>query len=277
MKNRYFPIIAFIGALAFTSCVKDEIYNGPATIENVAQLPVAPQSSDDVVVTAKILDLKGVTSANLLYKTSATGTFTAVAMTASEKFVYTGTIPTQPKNTKVEYYIEVKNSGGFTTSYPATAPTQLANYNVGASNVIKLFINEVLSDGTKDATDPDWVEIYNDSDIPVDLGGYAFYDDGIKTGAKPKRILNAGTVIPSKGFLVQKTEYTGGDYTVEFGLSSTGDAVYLENTAGVVVASLDFLTINLVGKKSYGRKPDGSTNLMIFNGPTKGTSNNNAL
>jgi Lamin Tail Domain len=197
-------------------------------------------------------------------------------MTAGDKFIYNGTIPTQPKTTKVEYYIEVKNSGGFTTTYPVTAPTQLASYNVGASNVIKLFINEVLSDGTKDATDPDWVEIYNDSDIPVDLSGYAFYDDGIKTGSKPKRILNAGTVIPSKGFLVLKTEYTAGEYNVEFGLSSTGDAVYLENTAGVVVASLDFLTINLVGKKSYGRKPDGSTNLEIFTIPSRGTSNNGA-
>ncbi|MEI8060451.1 MAG: lamin tail domain-containing protein, partial [Ferruginibacter sp.] len=174
------------------------------------------------------------------------------------------------------YYIEVNNSGGFKTVYPENAPTQLANYTVGASNLIKLFINEVFSDGTKDVTNPDWVEIYNGSDIQVDISGYAFYDDGIKTsgGTKAKRILNAGTIIPSKGFLVLKTEYTGGEYAVEFGLSSTGDGIYLENTSGVLVASLDFLTINLVGKKSYGRQPDGSSNLVIFTTPTRGASNN---
>jgi hypothetical protein len=276
MKLRYFTIISLIGAIIFTSCVKDKMFNGPATISEVTILPAAPQSSDDVVVTAKVTDLKGITSVNMLYRTSSTGAFISVAMTSAANFNYNGTIPALPMGTKVEYYVEVKNVGGFTTIYPATAPAQLANYTVGASNLIKLFINEVFADGTKDPSDPDWVEIYNASDIPVDLSGYYFYDDGIKNsgGTKPKRILNAGTTIPSKGFLVLKTEYTAGEYTVEFGLSTTGDAAYLENTSGVLVASLDFLTINLTGKKSYGRKPDGSSNLMIFTTPTKGASNN---
>lgn len=276
MKLRYFSLIALTLAIAATSCVKDEIYNGPASIGTVTLLPAAPQSTDSAVITAKITDLKGIISAKVMYRTSATGTFNAITMTTGAEFMYTATIPAMPMATRVEYYVEVKNSGGFTTTYPATAPLQLANYTVGASNVIRLFINEVLSDGTKDVSDPDWVEIYNGSDIAADISGYAFYDEGIKIsgGTKAKRILNAGTIIPSKGFIVQKTEYTGGEYTVEFGLSSTGDAVYLENTAGVLVTSLDFLTINLVGKKSYGRQPDGSANLVIFTTPTRGTSNN---
>ena len=190
--------------------------------------------------------------------------------------MYNGIIPALPMGTKVEYYVEVKNTGGFSTLFPSAAPAQLGNYTIGASNVIKLYINEVFADGTKDVTDPDWVEIYNGSDIPVDISGYAFYDDGIKNsgGTKPKRILNSGAIIPSKGFLVLRTEYTAGEYTVEFGLSTSGDGAYLENAAGVLVASLDFLTINLSGKKSYGRQPDGSSNLVIFTTPTKGTSNN---
>lgn len=275
MKPKYFLFISLMMAMVFASCVKDEMYNGPASIEKVSILPVAPQSSDNVVVTAEVKDLKAVVSVNIFYRTSSAGAFTSVAMSLSEEFIYKGTIPAFPMGTKVEYYVEAKNIGGFTTDYPATAPVQLANYNVGASNVIRLFVNEVFSDGTKDATDPDWVEIYNDSDIPVDISGYAFYDEGIKSsgGTKPKRILNAGTIIPSKGFLVQKTEYTAGEYSVEFGLSTTGDAAYLENTSGVLVASLDFLAINLVGKKSYGRQPDGSANLVTFTTPTRGASN----
>lgn len=275
MKSLYFLFITFLVATMFTSCVKDEMYNGPASVEKVAILPVAPQSSDNVVVTAEVKDLRAVVSVNIFYRTGSAGAFTSVAMSSTEEFIYAGTIPAFPMGTKVEYYVEAKNTGGFTTLYPATAPAQLANYNVGASSIVKLFINEVFSDGTKDATDPDWVEIYNDSDIPVDISGYAFYDDGIKNsgGTKAKRILNTGTVIPSKGFLVQKTEYTAGEYTVEFGLSTTGDAAYLENTSGVLVASLDFLTINLAGKKSYGRQPDGSANLVTFTTPTRGTSN----
>lgn len=276
MKHNYFIIIFLMLTVIAASCVKDEMYNGPASIVTVSTLPAVPQSSDNVVVTAKVTDLKEVVSVKLFYRTSAAGEFSSVEMTTTEKFMYAGTIPAMAMSTKVEYYIEAKNGGGFTTHYPATAPAQLANYTVGASNLVKLFINEVFADGTKDATDPDWVEIYNGSDIAVDISGYAFYDDGIKNsgGTKAKRILNAGTVIPSKGFLVLKTEYTGGEYTVEFGLSTSGDGAYLENTSGILVASLDFLTINLAGKKSYGRQPDGSSNLVIFTTPTRGTSNN---
>lgn len=276
MKLKYFSLLYLLMAAVFTSCVKDEMFNGPASIEKVSILPEAPQSTDSVVVTANVTDLKGITSVNVFYRTSAAEPFVSIEMKSTEKFIYNASIPALPMGTKVEYYVEVKNSGGFTTQFPSAAPIQLANYTIGASNVIQLYINEVFADGTKDVTDPDWVEIYNGSDIAVDISGYAFYDDGIKNsgGTKPKRILNAGTIIPSKGFLVQKTEYTGGEYTVEFGLSTGGDAVYLENTSGVLVASLDFLTISLSGKKSYGRQPDGSSNLVIFTTPTKGASNN---
>ncbi|MFZ1751244.1 MAG: lamin tail domain-containing protein [Saprospiraceae bacterium] len=264
----------FLISALISSCVKDEIFDGPAIISDVTATPVAPKSSESVTIGATVTDLKGVLSVDLYYQTTTGGTFTKVAMTVVSNNSYQGVIPVQPKDTKVGYYIEAKNAGGFTTLFPAEAPAKVAEYTVGASTIVKLFINEVFADGTKDATDPDWVEIYNDSDIPVDISGYSFYDEGIKTGAKPKRVLNAGTIIPSKGFHIESTEYTEGKYTIEFGLSTSGDAVYLENTNGVVVASLDFLTLNLSGKKSYGRKPDGSATLVIFDTATKGKSNN---
>ncbi|WP_017258818.1 lamin tail domain-containing protein [Pedobacter arcticus] len=277
MKLSYFSVISLMLVMFLTpSCVKDEIYNGPASIDKASILPEAPKSTDDVIVSAQVTDLKGITSVTLFYKTAASATFQPLEMTKGDGSLFSATIPALALNTKVEYYIEAKNVGGFQTLSPAEAPAKLASYTVGVSSVVKIFINEAFSDGTKDATDPDWAEIYNASDIPVDLSGYAFYDEGIKSsaGVKPKRILNAGTIIPAKGFLVLKTENTGGEYAVEFGLGSSGDAVYLENTAGVLVSSLDFLTISLSGKKSYGRQPDGSTNLVVFTAPTKGTSNN---
>lgn len=274
MKRILYTIIIASMVFATNSCVEDEIFVGPASISNVAFSPVAPQSSQTVEVTAKITDLKGVTSATLYYKLSTASTFTSVAMTAQTGFVYKGTIPSFPKDASVKFYIQVVNSDGLSSVYPSAAPTTTASYVVGASTVISLFINEAMADGTKDATDADWVEVYNNSEIPVDLSGYALYDEGIKTGAKPKRILASGTSIPAKGFLVLPTEYNG--ETITFGLSTSGDAVYLENTSGVLVASLDFTTIALSGKKSYGRKPDGSATLVTFITPTKGTSNNDA-
>ena len=274
MKVKTLLYVAIGFFIMMNACVKDDLFNGPALISEVTAVPAAPKSSDSVSITARITDLKGIATAILAYRASAQGTFTSLAMQHETPYQYHSTIPAQIFGSKVEYFIEVKNFEGFTSRYPAVN-TSYANYTVGASNILKLYINEVLSDGTKDASDPDWVEIYNASDIPADISGYAFYDEGIKTsgGSKAKRLLNAGTIIPSMGFLVLKTEYTSGEYAVEFGLSSTGDAVYLENASGVLVAALDFLAINLVGKKSYGRQPDGSNNLVIFNTPSRGTSN----
>jgi hypothetical protein len=280
MKTRIFisiVLIVLLGVvLMITSCVKDEVYVGPASISNVEISPSTPLSTDAVTISVKIRDLKGVQSAKLFYKVFGAATYTETAMTAGADNVYSGTIPAQPMDTKVEYYVLAVNQDNINAYFPANAPALASSYTVGASTIVKIFINEVFPDGTKDATNPDWVEVYNDSEIPVDISGYAFYDDGIKTGNKAKRILESGLVIPAKGFLVLKAETYENLYTVEFGLSTSGDAVYLENKEGVVVAELDFNGISTAGKKSYGRKPDGSNNLQIFNNATRGTSNNNA-
>lgn len=279
MKIRFLSTIIGAALLA-SSCVTDNIFVGPASISNVSGTPVAPQSTESVVIKAKVTDLKGIKTIKLFYKASTEATFQSTEMTAltGEQFMYVGTIPPFAKDVKVEYYIEVVNLDNLTSVFPLNAPTTRASYTVGASSLIKLFINEVFPDGTKDATDPDWVEIYNDSEIQVDLAGYFFYDEGIKTtlggvSPKAKRVLGS-IVIPPKGFAVIATEQNG--ETVTFGLSTSGDAIYLENPDGMLVASLDFTTIATAGKKSYGRKPDGSNNLVLFNTATKGSSNNDA-
>lgn len=275
MKKIFSGIIALSVLFSLNSCVEDQIFVGPASISTVAATPIAPKSNETCDITAKITDLKGVTSAKLYYKLSTEASFTSINMTVVSGFVYKGTIPAKANTSVVQYYIEVQNEDGLVTKYPATAPTGLATYTVGASTVVSLFINEVFADGTKDATNPDWVEIYNNSEVPVDLAGYFFYDQGIKdsNGTKAKRTLGSIT-IPSKGFTVISTEYNS--ETVTFGLSTSGDGIYLENSSGVLVASLDFTTIALTGGLSYGRKPDGSSTLVTFTTPTKGTSNNNA-
>lgn len=281
LKIRLILVAILVAVILLAAgCVKDPIHVGPPSISNVSGTPVAPQSTESVVIKAKVTDLKGIKTIYLFYKASTDATFKATEMTAltGEQFMYVGTIPPFAKDVKVEYYIEVVNLDNLTSVFPLNAPTTRASYTVGASSVIKLHINEVFPDGTKDATDPDWVEIYNESEIQVDLAGYFFYDEGIKTSLggvspKAKRVLGS-IVIPPKGFTVIPTEYNG--ETVTFGLSTTGDGIYLENPTGLVVASLDFTTIVTTGKKSYGRKPDGSNNLVLFNTATKGSSNNDA-
>ncbi|KIA89858.1 lamin tail domain-containing protein [Kaistella jeonii] len=274
MKNKIIVLLLAITGFAFNSCVQDDLYDGPAIIQKVTATPAAPSSIEPVKITAEVTDLRQVTEVTLKYKESTATTFTSVAMVLGTNNLYTGQIPPFVLTTKIQYYIEAKNINSFTTTYPDKAPDKLSTYTVGASSLVSLYINEVFSDGTKDATNPDWVEIYNASDVAVDLGGYGFYDDGIKNsgGTKPKRIIKPGTMVASKGYIVLNTEYTNGE--VDFGLSTSGDAVYLDNPNGALVTSLDFLTINLAGKKSYGHKPNATGPLTIFDTPTKGASNN---
>jgi hypothetical protein len=59
-----------------------------------------------------------------------------------------------------------------------------------------------------------------------------------------------------------------------FGLSSGGEEVWLENTAGTVIDNAVFPA--LAETESYGRFPDGTDNWQILFSVTKGAANSNA-
>ena len=68
----------------------------------------------------------------------------------------------------------------------------------------EVIMNEVYSRGT--AGNLDWVEIYNPSSLPINIGGYKIYDAGGQTGVKEKKTIPAGTIVPAKGFFVVVTD-----------------------------------------------------------------------
>ena len=281
-RNLLIINLLFLILAITTSCVEDKVYTGASTIESVSISPTTPQSTEPVTIKAKITDLKLVTSVKLFYKSQGTATYTSIDMISlsSEQYMYAANIPAYPKDVMVQFYIEVVNSDNITSTYPKNASSSPSNYTVGASQAIKVVVNEVFANGDKTVENPDWMEIYNDSEIPVDISGYAIYDSGIKKDANPKRIIAEGVIIPAKGFLVLKTDVDSNE-TILFGLSTDADAVYLENKDGIVVSQISWDATILGGTdlksgKSYGSKPDGSTNYVIFTTPTKGTSNNNA-
>jgi hypothetical protein len=59
-----------------------------------------------------------------------------------------------------------------------------------------------------------------------------------------------------------------------FGLSSSGEEVWLESAAGFVIDDVTFPAMP-VATTSYGRMPDGSATWGIMNNRTKGTANTN--
>ena len=123
-----------------------------------------------------------------------------------------------------------------------------------------LYINEIYSSGD------DWIELYNDLETTKDISGYFIYDN-----ATAKYKLPSGTIIQPKGFLVLDCNDLGVGLSTNFKLASNGEKVYLENSEETLIDRVDFP--ELKSGQSYGRYPDGSSNLVISGTTTKGTTN----
>lgn len=134
---------------------------------------------------------------------------------------------------------------------------------------VTLVINEVASNNGD--PNPDWLEIYNPSDVEVDISGFGIYD---KPAAK--YTIPAGTKIAAKGYyvLVCDVALAGGNPSLygAFGLSSGGESVFLVDPSAAIVDQVDFPALS-VGV-SYARIPDGGDVFQNSN-PTKGAANSN--
>lgn len=265
MKAKNLLIILAIIALGISGCVKDEIFQGPPVISDLILTPQVPSENQAVIVSAKVVDLNGVKSVTLVYK-AGQGNPAEVQMTGNESNIYTGQIPGQGADVTVTYYIMAENKTGQKSYLPSTAPTTPAAFTVGAPLIV---MNEIYSRGTIEA--PDWIEIYNASDVAVDISSYKIYDNGGQSGAKPKLPFPSGTIIQPKGFFVIVTDI-GGD--TGFGLSSGGEEVWLENGNGNVIDNVIFTAMDV--SQSYGRNPDGGQNWQLLNTITRGAPNSTA-
>lgn len=124
-----------------------------------------------------------------------------------------------------------------------------------------IFINELYAAGGED-----WIELYNAGDATKDISGYFIYDD---PGNKYK--LPSNTSIPAKGFLILICDDSGTGLHTNFKLTADGESVYLETSAGKLIDRVDFPPLN--DGQSYGRFPDGSSNLAISGNTTQGSAN----
>ncbi|MDP2424711.1 MAG: lamin tail domain-containing protein [Bacteroidales bacterium] len=256
--------ILIVAGIMFSGCVKDEIYDGPPAFSNFLRNPQSPVVNQPVDISATVKSLKGVKTVTLFYQVGGQGSFLTTTMTATGN-VYSGKLPGQAAGVAVAFYLLAESTTGKQATYPVNAPKATLSLSI-------IFMNEVFSRG-KTTTHPgvDWIEIYNGSDVAVDISGYKIYDNGGQAGSKPKMPFPVGTVIPAKGFYVIETD-VGGDSG--FGLSSGGEEIWLENDKGNLIDNFIFPATEEM--HSYGRKPDGSNTFKIFTQLTRGASNNNA-
>src|SRR5439155_20662581 len=130
----------------------------------------------------------------------------------------------------------------------------------GGRNVL---INEILAH-TENPAVPDFVELYNHGNQPVDLSG-ALITDG---DTNSFRISN-GTIIPANGFL------SFDQNQLEFAFKAAGDRVFLisSNQTRVLDAVRFDAQANAV---SIGRLPDGAETFRELAYPTPGARNGDA-
>jgi len=162
----------------------------------------------------------------------------------------------------------------------------------------QLFINEFMASNTGVVVDPDykqsadWIEIFNSGNSPIDLGGYFLTDNFSKP---TKWMIPSGVQIAAHGYLVFWADNMNTGQHTNFALSASGEQIGLSNSSGVLIDSVEYgvqdnstlynygagsivvLDSTLLGLPesniSMGRKPDGSSDWVLFMTPTPGASN----
>jgi hypothetical protein len=170
----------------------------------------------------------------------------------------------------------------------------IGSYNHSSA---QLYINEFMASNSGTIVDPDnkqtadWIELYNKGNSQVDLGG-CYLTDNLK---KPKKWkIPVGIKIAANGFLLFWADTTNTGYHTNFALSASGEQIGLSDQSGKLIDSVEYgvqdnalfnygsgsivvLDSTLLGVPdpniSMGRKPDGSSDWVLFTTPTPGKSN----
>jgi len=141
----------------------------------------------------------------------------------------------------------------------------------------RVFVNEYLASNNGSAfdefgEDDDFVELYNDEDTPVDLGG-RYLTDSLTNPTKWE--IPAGVTIPAKGRLViwADNQPGQGPLHASFALSAGGEEIGLFDRADNQFAPIDTITFGpQTTDVSEGRTPDGSDCFGAF-APSPGLPN----
>ena len=141
-----------------------------------------------------------------------------------------------------------------------------------------LFINEFVAANAGAVLDEfgeanDWVEIFNASDEPVDMGGMHLTDDLANPTKWP---FPDGITIPARGYLLvwADNQNAQGPLHTNFALSRNGEAIGLFDTAANGFQQIDAITFGAQADDvSEGRLPDGGPWAGALPSLTPGASN----
>lgn len=262
MKKIYSILFAMAVTLGFVSCVEDDLYQGPATISNIAYSPTTVTPDDEVTVTAEITDLKGIASATIKYKVNG-GAEQSATMSGSGNN-YNGKLPKAADEASVEFYIEAVNLRGITTKSSAIT------YVVGAIPVAyeNLVLNE-LNGNDK------FIELYNKGSEAVPLEGVYIEKDGGKvwTGNSSQTLAAGGFFLLYSEDVVTDHSSHPADQFFTSGLSAKKAVrVQLFSPAATSLDDFNLVDFSVTAPASYSRSVDGG-GTWNFAAATPGASN----
>jgi hypothetical protein len=242
-------------------------------ITGTQHTPAQPSSTDRVTVTTNITDNGAVASALLWY--DAGSGFVSVAMDSQVDGKFHATVPPQPDGTWVAYYVWAQDDAGFTATDPPLAPDDVFGYEVGYVPP-EISINEFMAANVSTVADEfgeydDWLELYNPSQQPIDLGGVYLTDDL----SDPTRFrITDGITIPVEGFVVfwADNDPEQGPFHTNFALDADGEEIGLFGAMGTV--GIDAVVFAAqTADISFGRVPDGTGGWGFLCWPTPGGPN----
>lgn len=136
-------------------------------------------------------------------------------------------------------------------------------------------INEFQSENHQtivlpDESSPDWIELYNNETTPINLKNWLLSDDR----EEPGKFVFPDVSIPAKGFLVIYATGIDGatGLNAPFKVSDDEDSLFLYQPDSTLVDQINAICVP--EDQSYGRKTDGSNQLVHFSQPSPGQSNN---
>ena len=243
--------------------------NEPAPIILSVTEPENRIAGERVQIMAKIGDEIAVEEVILHYADARLSPFQRLTMSKNGT-AYTGEIPNFPAGTEVRYYVEARaaDSGGTTAFFPAKTEFEPLTFRV-ISPVAKgsdVLINELMASNTNSIMDPqgghdDWIELYNASERPINLGGMYLSD----SRALPRkwRFPDQTTIAP-KGYLIvwaDSDDASEAELHANFNLSKNGETLLLVDTDERHNRVLDSVKFGVQREDTaIGRFPDGTGN-----------------
>ena len=236
-----------------------------------------PVANEVANVTVKASHTSGIAALTAYYCPALYGNFQKVELYddgqhndgASSDGTFGGSLPGFATGTWVRFYFEAKaaNTPGTLSYLPTGAEHDVYYYQVSSklAEDRPVVINEIMASNQNAVTDEageseDWIELYNLTDQPVDLGGWFLTDDA----SKPEKWAFAeGTVIAPKDYLIVWADEDGsqGPLHANFKLSASGESLSLLNLTRQFVDTVSF------GQQQtdmgYARRPNGTGPFVI--------------